>query len=218
MWKSAVNNVLSLTLEERAWGIPEKRDAMSRPSWGQCLRGQSTSDTANVNVYSLSDVMLLEEVYEHYFQARSSILFSAWLPDRPGQTHRPPHRNTSIELSNICQQKIECNYPQRNPKYLPGTLNTCSCGVSFLIPGISAKRSSEAPQRWMCTKINRASWKEGSCSATQTMWWEFISHQAAWRWKTSGSGSGRWADCCCWNGISQTPTPTPTLPLTLTLP
>lgn len=123
---------------------------------------KSTSDTANVNVYNLSDVMLLEEIYEHYSQARSSILFSASLPDSP------PHRNTSIELSNICQQKIECNYPQRNPKYLPGTLNTCSCGFSFLIPATSAKRSSEAPPQKMNVykKNNTASWEEGSCSAT----------------------------------------------------
>lgn len=141
-----MNNVLSLTSEKRAWGIPEKRDAMSRPSWEQCQMGQSTSDTTNVNVYNLSDVMLLEEIYEHYFQARCSILFSASLPDRP------PHRSTSIELSNICQQKIECNYPQRNPKYLPGTLNTCSCGFSFLIPATSAKRSSEAPPKDECVQ------------------------------------------------------------------
>lgn len=142
-----MNNVLSLTSEKRAWGIPEKRDAMSRPSWEQCRMGQSTSDTANVNVYNLSDVMLLEEIYEHFFQARSSILFSASLPDRP------PHRNTGVELSNICQQKIECNYPQRNPKYLPGTL--VHLLLWFLISNPCHKCKAllrSPPKRWMCTK------------------------------------------------------------------
>lgn len=33
----------------------------------------------------------------------------------------------------------KCNYPQRNPKYLPGMFNTCFWGFSFLIPASNAK-------------------------------------------------------------------------------
>lgn len=53
---------------------------------------------------------MASSLQKRFARAAHQLCYSAALPGSP------PYKNTSITLSNICQQKTECNYPKKSKR------------------------------------------------------------------------------------------------------